>query len=497
MALCLLLATRSAAQRRETEARTAEAESYERHGLIESERGNREDALKWVEKSRDTLARLQLTDPRHRERLARLAFNLATLHRGMGTIDRANDMFGEAIEGYTALAKENPTAAGTADDLAQAYVGRADLYMVIGAHEETAGDYGCALDLQRRAITLAPEEPLYVLHLATLYNDRSLVHERRDDLAAMEKDLESCRKAIEEAEALPATKKKVALERTVRHNRAVLRENQGNLYARKGQFDKALVEYAAAEKMAEDLASEEPGRLDYEMIAVKSGVNAGYSCLQQGERDKAKALLAKTLHRLRTMSRRFPRDNEIGFTLANCLCNGTAVSLMSMDDLPVARHAEALRRVEENVDEANRILAGMKRNRKDADQIALLQAANYLGLGMLRYKREEWASALPWFDRGILHCRAVEKSGPGEPGTQGAGDFAPGHAGRHLLPTGAVCGSANGGERSARQGRQSGSVQRGAGGHFGEVREPPRGHRICGESAVGQGEQRCQLRSSG
>jgi tetratricopeptide (TPR) repeat protein len=163
--------------------------------------------------------------------------------------------------------------------------------------------------------------------------------------------------------------------------------------------------------LAEGLSRDEPGTLEYERIAAKCGVNAGYAYLQRGDKDQAKAVLDKALDRLRHMSRRFPRDAEIRFDLANGLCNAAAVSITSVDELPAAKRPEALRRVEENVNEANRILAGMKSNRKDADQIALLQASNYIALGMLRYQRQEWADALPWFNRGIDHCQALEKSG--------------------------------------------------------------------------------------
>src|SRR5260370_1152811 len=54
LGLWVVLATRAAAARREAEsrqceaeARTAEAELYERHGIIDSERGRKEDALTW------------------------------------------------------------------------------------------------------------------------------------------------------------------------------------------------------------------------------------------------------------------------------------------------------------------------------------------------------------------------------------------------------------------------------------------------------------------
>jgi tetratricopeptide (TPR) repeat protein len=420
--LWVVLATRAAAdrrdaeaRRREAEARTAEAEAYERHGLIDGERGNKEDALLWFEKARDTLTRLEITDPLHRKRLARLAYNLATLHRETGKIDRAGEMYGEAIEAYAALVEGGPAAAETLGDLAQAYAGRANLSLVSGRFEETLGDSERAFQFQRQAIALAPEEPRFLLHLATLYNDRSLVHERRANVAAMEKDLEACRKVIDEARALPATKKHVALDRSVRRNLAVLHENQGNLYTRKAQLDKALVEFAAAAELAEGLSRDEPGTLEYERIAAKCGVNAGYAYLQRGNKDQAKAVLGKAVDRLRNMRRRFPRDAEIGFDLANGFSNAAAVSLASVDELPPAKRPEALRGVEENVNEANRILTGMKNNRKDADQIALLQAANFIGLGMLRYQRQEWAEALPWFNRGIDHCQALERSGQAGP----------------------------------------------------------------------------------
>jgi serine/threonine protein kinase/tetratricopeptide (TPR) repeat protein len=437
--LWVILATRAAAERREaqaqveadhraaegrqreTEARTAEAESYERNGLIESERGNREDALVWFEKSRDTLGKLELTDRFHRERLARLACELANLSRETGRIDRAGDLYREAIKSYGDLVEQDPSAAGRVSDVAQAYVGRANVRLGSGHFDEALGDYERALDLERRAIALAPEEPRYLLDLAALHNGRSLVHERRADFAAMERELEHCRKVIKEAQALPAMKNqamknKVAMERRVRRDRAVLHENQGNLYSGKGKLDEALAEYAAARELAEGLSSEEPGTLEYEMITAKADLNAGYAYFRRGNGQQASASLAKALNRLRNMYRRFPRDDEIRFAFANCLSNQAAVSLTSINDLTPVKRPEALRQVEEYVDEANRILTGMKSNRKDADQIALLQAANYIGLGMLRYKREEWDSALRWFDRGLNHCQALEKSGQASPG---------------------------------------------------------------------------------
>src|SRR5262249_8455520 len=149
----------------------------ERHGLIDSERGNKEDALAWFEKSRDTLAKLALTDRRHRERQARLAYNLATLHRETDKSDRADAMYREAIEAYGTLVEEDP-AAETLSDLAQAYTGRADLRLASAHPGETLGDFERAFELQRRAIALAPEDPRYLLLLATLYNDRALIHER-------------------------------------------------------------------------------------------------------------------------------------------------------------------------------------------------------------------------------------------------------------------------------------------------------------------------------
>ena len=425
--LWIVLATRAAADRRaaegqrhEAEARTAEAESYERNGLIDSERGHREDALAWLEKLRDTLAKLQLSDRLHRERLARVAVELADLDRETGKLDRALEMYQEAIDAYTNLIQQDPSAVETMHDLAQAYGGRARVHLNSGRFEEPLGDYDRALDLERRAIARDSQEPRYLLHLATLYNDRALVHERRVAFAPMEEDLEHARKAIEELQALPAMKQqalkdKVALGRSLRRAQAILHESRGNLFGRKGKLNKALTEFTTAVDLAEALSSDEPGTLEYEMIAAKGGVHAGYVSLQQGARSQACALLGKALDRLRNMSRRFPRDDEIRYLLAHCLCNHSAASLTSLDDLPAAQRPEALRLIEGHVNEANGILTSMQSQRKDADQIALMRVSNYVGLGMVHYKREEWASALPWFDRGLDHCRSLEKAGQATP----------------------------------------------------------------------------------
>ncbi|HET6325065.1 MAG TPA: protein kinase, partial [Planctomycetaceae bacterium] len=402
-------------RQRETAARIAEAESYEHNGLIDSERGRKEDALAWFEKSRDTLTKLELTDRFHRQRLARLTYEAATLDRDTGQIDHANEKYQEAIQAYTSLVEQDPSAE-TISNLAKAYGGRADVQLALGNVEQTLGDYERALDLQRRATSLAPAEPVYALQLATLYNDRATIRERRSDFAAMEKDLDQARAVIQEVRALPTVKKSdqkdtVATERGLRRVEAILHHNQGNLHARRGQLDKALMEFVAAGALAENLSSEEPGTLEYQLLAAKCKLQAGRVCFLRGEKDRANAALGEALGPLRSMGLRFPHDDEIRFVLANCLSNQAAVILARIDHLPADKRNEALRHVEEDVGEASRMLAKMKSNRKDADQIAALQAANYLGLGMLRYKREEWTSALVLFDHGVGHCQALEKSG--------------------------------------------------------------------------------------
>jgi hypothetical protein len=64
---------------------------------------------------------------------------------------------------------------------------------------------------------------------------------------------------------------------------------------------------------------------------------------------------------------------------------------------------------------AGQILSGLKGNQKDADQIALLQGANFLGLAIIYGERQEWAEALPWLNRGIDHFQALVKAGAANP----------------------------------------------------------------------------------
>jgi tetratricopeptide (TPR) repeat protein len=231
----------------------------------------------------------------------------------------------------------------------------------------------------------------------------------------MEKDMQACLRVLEEVRGPIAAQNNRGLERSARRLLAVARENKGNLYVRQEQFEKSLTEFAEAESLAESLCADEPGQLEYEIIAAKCGVNKGYTQLLLGDPGGAETTLTKTQVRLRNLRRRFPRDVDIAFALANCLSNRASASLLVMRSLPPAEAPMVLNRIEEDVQEAGQLLKGMEGNRKNADQVALLQGVNYLGLAMIRCQRQEWAEAIPWLNRGIDHFEATIKAGAANP----------------------------------------------------------------------------------
>src|SRR5262249_19874354 len=137
-------------------------------------------------------------------------------------------------------------------------------------------DYERAFELQHKAIVMSPDDLRLRLYLAELHNDRAIDYERLAEYTAMEKDLMSCLKILEQLREPITAKQATGLNQTARRLRAMTRQNLGNLYAGQKRFDQALVEYAAAGKLAEDLCADEPGQLEYEFVAAKSAVNRGY-----------------------------------------------------------------------------------------------------------------------------------------------------------------------------------------------------------------------------
>jgi serine/threonine-protein kinase len=98
----------AAARQKEMEARISEAEGYERLGLLERERGHKEAALSWFLQARDKLAQVEVGDRAQRERLARISYNLATLFRETGKVERAGGAYQQAVAAYKALVDEDP-----------------------------------------------------------------------------------------------------------------------------------------------------------------------------------------------------------------------------------------------------------------------------------------------------------------------------------------------------------------------------------------------------
>jgi serine/threonine protein kinase len=436
--LWVALAIRAAAdrreaesRRRETEARTAEAESYERQGISDSERGRKEEALTWFGKSQDKLRSLDLTDRAHRVRLARVAYNLAALNRDTGRFDRARQDYLEAIDSYQALVAEDPRVAEMVSDLGNAYGSRGDMLQLSGQFKEALRDYELAFAFHQKAIVLAPEAVTLRLHLAQLYDSRAVVYERLGDLRAMEEDLQECRKLLDAVREPIAAQNNRGLERTARRLLALAQQNHGNLDvrkllalapqnhgnldARKQQFKKALMEYAKAEQLTEALCADEPGQLEYELLAAKCGFNAGFVQYLLDDLNGAEISLAKAETRLRNLSRRFPGDMDVAFFLANCVSNRAAASIQRMKSLPPAEASKALSQIQDQVKDVEQILKGMEGNQKNADQIALLQGSNFLQLAVIHCQKREWEKAMPWLNRGIDHFRAMDKAGAGNP----------------------------------------------------------------------------------
>jgi serine/threonine-protein kinase len=424
LGLGVVLALQKAADRREAEvrqreaeARLAEADSYERQGITDRERGHKEDALAWFGKAREVLARIDLHDRRYRERVARVAYNVATLNRDTGKVEAAQKMYEECIEAYEALVAEDPSAGALLSDLAQAYSGLGVQQMQTGNFDAALASYDRAFSRQQQAVALAPGNVRTRLHLAALYNDRALTYERRGDFAAMEKDLQAAVEAIEEARGRLADTRDTGLDRTVRHHLARAHENLGNLYAGQKQYKRAVGEYARAKGLADALCQEEPGTLDYEMIVAKCGVNTGMVHLLNSEVSQGEEALSPAHDLLRRLVRRYPRDAEVQLALAFCLQNlGTIlVHRLVTGGLPEAEHTKLAERTEGYLQEAGRILQTLASGSKDADQVAIGLASNYIGLGMSRYQRRQWPEALAWFDRAIARLQDLTRDGRDTP----------------------------------------------------------------------------------
>jgi tetratricopeptide (TPR) repeat protein len=422
LGLWLLWAMRAAADRREAEsrgreaeARTAEAESYERQGIIDSERGRKADALKSFETAQAKLHGLELTGRLHRQRLARIAYNVATASRDLGRLDRAAAAYQETINAYEALVMEDPSVPEMVSDLADAYTGRAGVLLMGGHFIQALGDFEGGFEYQHKAVALAPDNMGLRLRLSALHNGRALVYERLGKFDTMQADLEACLKILEEARERIAAAHDSGLDQSRRHHLALARQNMGNVYTAQARFDNALAEYAVAEKVAEGLCADDPGRPDYEEIVAKCDVNAGYIQLQKGNLNGAVATLKKAQLRLVNLTRRFPWNDDIAFRLATCLSNLASASFLAMQHIPLSEVPKALKVCEGYLQEAGQLLDKIKDNRKDADQIAILQGANFLGRAMVSSKKQEWAEALSWVNRGIDHLKASIKTGDANP----------------------------------------------------------------------------------